>query len=226
MNGDVTRRRVKVAGPILFVLGVSTWILYRVIAQDGEPQALILLLLLLPLAIAAVEPLLLRSGPRAARPDLVAHDGAYRPGIVFPFSRGRQWLRTLGLSSAALMFALGLVLVDELSFRIAGVLVLVGVLPALVVSIWDLRRPMSSVALLRAGILTPLRWRSVLVPWGAIERTKVVPRKGGDDFVLVLRNAEREIVLPEDDLVASEEEFRESVERLIRDPAARVEIDR
>ncbi len=76
-----------------------------------------------------------------------------------------------------------------------------------------------------------------LVRWDVIERTAVVRGQHGEMFGLVLkkpdsssqrrfwhRRKEPDVVLPVDDLVASEDEFRDALERCLADPEARSAI--
>jgi len=205
----LTVRRDWIAGAFLVLIGVT----------GGLP---------------ALEPLLVRGERGASRIDLVAVDGIYEQGLVFPLSQGKQWVRLPMFIALAALYVFIAVAVASPVALVWGSL---GLAVALVL-IWlvakDLRGPEKVLALLPEGVVTPTWKGPRLVRWDVIERTAAVRGQHGEMFGVVLKKpdsspqrrfwhrwGELDVVLPVDDLVASGGEFRETLERCLADPEAR-----
>jgi len=218
----------------LSAVGFGVYLL--AVHQDWTAGAFVVLIGV-SMGLPALEPLLVRRERGEPRIDLVAVDGSYQEGLVFPLSRGKQWVRLLmsiALAAFSILITVAIaspsaLAVGSLSFAVALFL------------IWlvakDLRKPEKVLALLPDGVVTPT-WRGPrLVRWDAIEGTAVVRGRYGETFGLVLKKPdstshrgfwrrlrEPDVALPVDDLVASGDEFRETLERCLAVPDTRASI--
>lgn len=223
----------------------ATFGLWVLLARSEVAAGAFALALAAFFVLAAVESVLVGRAREGARLDVVAHNGAKRPALVFPYSRLKQWLAALQALALVASGALMLLAVTDVHVWIFAPLLLAVAARLAAVAVRDAVQPRRFVALPRDGILTRTGSGSVFLPWDAIQDASVERGPYGKErFAVRLRERDAgsaprrsrlrswlrgsrdgDVVLPDDLLVASKDDFRRTVERCLRYPEDRAALD-